>query len=309
MPVTEVNMLAKGTWGPRVGPSWSREYQITYEAFTSSASDSGLTVISYTGLPSLFGPHPEDSGAFCTNIDPQQDEDDATYWIIVYRYSTRVPEFAQGTPEGGSQGNPTHPESPLDRKPKVRVTGKMVKRLTFRDLAGNPIVNSAGIPYEGKMLEIPRCVIHVTRNLPEFDYNLINVCKGAVNETVFLGYEAGRVKCEDLTADENYEQETYFWRVQGEFIVANVDDLMGNAETSGMWWYDWRLDAGFEYWTGSKLRPAMIDGQKPGRPLLLDGSGGLLNGTGRWVSGGDDPVFRGFQEFRDAPLGDLGLFD
>ena len=262
----------------------------------------------------MFKEHPDDPLAFCTEIDPEQDEDDATYWVITYKYSTQVPAFAQGKPDGtnqtGSGGHPEVPQNPLDRKPKVRIAGKMFKRLTWRDLDDIPIVNKAGQPYEGTMLEVPRAVIHVSRNIEGFDYDIVNRCKGGVNDNVFLDWEARRVKCEELTAEENFEQGQYFWKVQGEFIVANQDDLMGNAVTSGYWWYEWKLNAGFEYLNASgALTPFDVRGQKPSRPMLLSATGTRLNNTGLWVAGGANPIYLGFRVLRDAPLNSLGLFD
>lgn len=320
MSVVEANRLADGTSGPRWGADGSRAYKERWEVITDNEDDDISVVLAFSSLPRQFvSAHRWDAAAFCTDLDANQHEDDPTYWILDFDYKTRVPEFAQGTAAGGNQGGsggepPAHEQNPLDRRPKVRITSRHEKRPMLRDLDGRLIKNLAGTLYEPRQQDVSVCVIHVERNIPDFDFTLVNTCNGAVNATGFLGFIDRQVKCENLTADENWDQGVYYWKVSGDFIVG-TDDLIPIAFDAGVeasylgYWYDWRINAGLEHLDGGVLKPIFVQGQRPSRPLLLDAAGGLLNDTGLLASASDQPIWIGFRVLRDADLGALGLFN
>lgn len=307
MAVTEFNILADGTWGPRISADGVRRYGVRLEAITDSEM-TGPDVLAYPGMPRKFGAHAHDSQAFCVGVECQQNEDDANYWILDYEYTTNVAEFAQaaatagGGLSGGGESSPEHNDAdPLDRRPVIKLRTKMYKATFFRDYDDVLIANRAGDFYEGTNFEHPRLVIDVTRNIPDFDYTLMNECVGGVNVTDFIGYGPRQVKCEELTADAMWEQGTFYWKVHAQFIVAVGDDLPVDA-TPEMAWYEWKVNAGYSQLVNGTLRPIFIGGQKPARPQLLN-----ADGTLRTV--GLTPIYLGFRLLRDAPLNSLGLFD
>lgn len=320
MSVLEANRLADGTSGPRWGADGSRSYKERWEVITDDEDDDISVVLAFSALPRQFiTAHRWDAAAFCTDLDANQHEDDRTYWTLDFDYKTRVPEFAQGTAAGGNQSGsggepPAHEQNPLDRKPKVRITSRFEKRPMLRDLDGRLIKNLAGTLYEPRQRDVSVSVIHVERNIPDFDYDLVNACNGAVNETGFLGNIDRKVKCENLSADENWDQGVYYWKVSADFIVG-TDDLIPiefdpDVEASYLgYWYDWRINAGLEQLVGGVLKPIILaSGQKPSRPLLLDSDGALLNGTGLLANATDQPIWIGFRVLRDAEFNALGLF-
>ena len=318
MPVTDFGILADGTWGPRFAPDGTRTYAVRLFAKTD-VEMTGPEVLASAGMPVKFGSHADVPEAYCVAISEAiQDVDDATYWTIDYDYSTRVPEFAQaatsasGGPTGGGESDPQHNDAdPLDRRPVIKLRNKKFKRLVFTDLDGDAIVNAAGVPFEAHTLEVSRLVIDVTRNVPDWDYTLLNLCEDGVNESSFIGYAARRVWCMELTADIEWQQNQSYWKLHGQFVVGNDDDILTTDPARGgaadAWWYEWKLNAGYDALdeTTGVLTPIFLPGgQRPARPVLLN-----LFGERLAASQLGNPIFLGFRVKRDAPLHALGLFN
>jgi len=307
MPVTDFNILANETWGPRISPDGTRTYRVTLEAITDSEM-TGPDVVGAPGMPIKFGTHADDPIARCISVEAEQDPDDANYWILTYDYSTRVEQFAQAAGDesgglgGGGETSPEHNDTdPLDRRPKIKLRTKLFKKTIFSSLDGVLIANYAGDPYEGTVIEVPRLVIDITRNLADFDPTLIADTVGAVNVGEWFGYAIRQVKCEELTADTEWDQGVFYWRVHGVFVVANEADLV-HSETPGTYWYEWKLNAGYNQLVSGVLRPILIQGQRPSRPQLL-------TATGAQAAVGATPIYLGFRVLPDASFAALGLID
>jgi hypothetical protein len=310
--VIEWNYLANGTWGPKVGANGERTYQITIEAITNDGADPGVLVLSTTGFPRQYeSQHPNDPFALCVEIDPKQDEDDAAYWVITYGYSTKIPQLAQANLSGGG-GSPTESPSydvdnPLARPPKVRWSDKMFKRTVFTDQDGVVIANKAGELFEPYQDEVPRLVLHVQRNLAEFDKDLIPQCVGGVNVSGILGYEPRQILCQKLEATIERDKLVTYYDASGEFVIAADDDLITGGP-AGSWWYDVRINAGFHYWdpVTNKLKDITTpNGQRPSRPVLLNTAGTAAI----YIRDGGVPNYCWFRVKRDAPFVSTGLFD
>lgn len=310
MPVTDFGILADGTSGPRIAPDGTRTYRVRLFAKTD-VEMSGPDVLAAPGMPVKFGRHADDPQAVCIDVDCEQDEDDATYWILDYGYSTKVEQFAQagftaaGGLTGSGESDPQHNDTdPIDRRPEIKLRTKMFKKLMFRDMDGLLIDNMAGEPYEMTIIEVPRLVIDITRNLPDFDPELIAETVGAVNVGPFWGYEERQVKCIELTADIAWNNDQSYWRVHGIFAVGNAGDLTHGTTEPGVYWYEWKLNAGYQYLDSSGvLKPIFLPGgQRPTRPQLL-------TATGDRAPVGAAPIFLGFRVCPDASFAALGLFD
>ena len=310
MAVTDFNILANGTWGPRISPDGTRTYQVALEVITDSET-SGPDVLAAPGMPVKYGTHADDPQAYCVSVECEQNEDDHNYWVLTYGYSTRVGQFAQAgfSAGGGLTGSGTgesgappefDDDNPLAQPPVIKLRTKLFKKTVFRDLDELLIDNQAGDLYEGTVIEVPRLVIDITRNLASFDPELIAETVGSVNVGAFWGYEARQVKCEELTADVEWKNNATFWRVHGVFAVANAGDLIHSSE-AGVYWYEWKVNAGYNYLSGTTLIPILLRGQRPARPQLLTATGGL-------AAIGATPIFLGFRVCPDASFGALGLF-
>lgn len=311
MAVTQVNRLDEASAGPMIGADTTRTYQETWEAISDTIDESGITVLAHPSLPRLFVTrHRFDSTAVAVGVKPQKEQE---YWTLEYTYSTKVPEFAQGKPDGSNQANPTNPDNPFDQKPRISVGTMMVKVHTLVDLDGEDFVNAAGSPYETAMREVELSVIEVERNLPVVDYTLWKLCKGAVNGSAFLGYYKRQVWCADLSLRGDWNHDTFYWVGRGKFVVGNDDQIPARAKNpktgadltindDGPWWFDFRLNAGFDELVSGQRRPILIRGQRPAHPVPL-------NLFGEKLAVGVDPIYFGYRVRRDAGLGALGLFD
>lgn len=307
MAVTEFNVLAKGN-EPSIDRDRSRTWTLVIEAITDSATDDFDTVVGTVGFPRQFvSTHPNDPEAFCVSVKGQQHEDDATYWELTYTYKTAVPEFAQGTPDGTGQSDPQHSDDPLDRAPQIRLYTRMIKVPTFFDYNGNGLINSAGSPYETWNRELPILVIDARKNVSAFLFDNLNDIVGSVNDAEFRGWEKRRVKCETLEASPKFDK-GFYWDLHGQIAVgrtAQIIDTSASIGGSDGWWFDWKLNAGYEIWDAiaGKLRPIIMPGgQRPSRPQPLNAAGtaviNLRNGV-------DRPVWNAFRICPDANFAPL----
>lgn len=315
MPVTEFNIMAEDTWGPRVDPSGTVNYRVTLEAFTDNPNDTGPQVVGAPGMPVKFGSHADDENAFCVSVDAKQHEDDATYWILTYDYTTRPEQLAQvaidnaGGLTGEGEEDPQHNDAdPLDRRPKIKLRTRKIKRMRFADLDGRPIQNFAGVPFAAHMEEVTRLVIDVTRNVPNFDPAMVTNCTDGVNEVPWLGLAKRQIWCADLTADVDREKQITFFAVHCELVIGKPSDILNDVPANGGlvdgYWAEWKLNAGYDEidMATGRLKAIKIDGQRPAQPVLLNLFGGKL-------AAGQNPIFLGFRVKEDAPLHALGLFD
>lgn len=311
MQLLENNIMRDGTWGPRCGDDGVRTYAVTRELVLDQETLNGPAVLSLPGLPVQFvSRHPFDDVAICKSIEAAHHEEASDCWIVTYGYSNKIRELEQGSASGSPKDQPKHEANPLDRSPKISISTKLFKKTILKDLDGFTIKNTAGVPFAPYQIELPRKVIDVERNLPEFDDNLMNECVGGVNVVAFIGYAERRIKCENASVKYARENGVGYAAVRAQFIVGNDDDILDEETYPDGWWYDWKLNCGFEYLdpnTG-KLRPILVNGQRPAQPMLLTLGGALLNSTGRFVAGGAAPIWLGFRVLRDAPLKAIGLF-
>lgn len=310
MAVLEVNRLDENHPGPMIGADTTRVYYESWEAICDSLDESGVVVQAHPSLPRPFiTRYRFDQTAVCIGVEPEKED---SYWKLRYTYSTKVPAFAQGKPDGSNQSSPTNPDNPLDQKPKISVGTMIVKVHTLVDLDGNDFMNAARFPYETATREVELSTIEVERNLPVIDYTLWNRCKGGVNGSAFLGYLKRQVWCADLSLRGEWNHDTFYWQAKGKFVVGNDDQIPPRARNpktgadltneDGPWWFDFRLNAGFDERVNGEIRPILVRGQRPARPMPL-------NLFGEKLPVGSDPIYFGFRVRRDAGLGALGLFD
>jgi len=298
MSVIAFNELADGRRGPKIGPEGTRTYTRVFEAITDNPADTGPFVVSFAQAPVKYGPHPDDYFARCTDVDPLQDPDAATYWRLTYSYSTRPRLLAQVRPDGKPEESPKVDEdNPLNEHPEIDWETKYFKVPMEADLEGKPYVNAAGVPFETYLEERPRLVMNVSRNLVEFNQQLIVECEGALNDQLFLGQGTKKIKCERIRAKAGWKKNQGFVKVSAQVIICGPDE-------------DWvlrKLNAGYEYWDAAsgKLKKIYVDGQLPSRPQLLSEDGTKV----LYIRKGDKPNYIEFRNLRSADLNQLGLFD
>ena len=311
MAVLDYYMTADGSKGPMYGADGTRTYKQKWHA-TTDTEETWQTIANAIGIVQFQTAHYSDPFALAIDADFEQDEDDDNHWIVNYTFSTKLNELAQISLAGGGGGAPTQgsghdPEEPLTWAPKVRWSTKMFKRVRIRDNDGKLYANAAGEVLEASMKEFPRLVLNVQRNIVDFDVSLLLRLPGSVNGEECIGYEWRRIKCERLTAEPKYDKQRY-WSVEGEFIIASPSDV-STVIWPGIpafgWWYDKRLNAGYQEIRNGTRRPIFQNGQKPTRPVPLTQTGRVCTDFDPPV----DPNFLYFRELDDADFNGTGLFD
>lgn len=301
MPVTGAFLLADGTKGPTIEKDGTRTYKQRWNAQTDDDNMTGPQVVSYGGLPRKYYPHPDDFLARCISLDnAEQDPDEPRYWVIDYTYSTLVRNLGQMKPDGSTQQNPSFDDdNPLNQPPEITFDTKYFKEIAERDLDGKLIANAAGEPYELTIIEKPRLVMDIARNLPQFNPQLIVQIEGAVSGGPFLWAGPRKCKCEKLKASGKWQKNVPYVRVEGQFVFARDSD-------------DWlmkKLNAGFVYWDAVNTTWVPIylpSGQLPTRPVPL-----TADGTDYFFPK-ENPAGINFITFRtldDADFLSIGLFD
>lgn len=275
MSVTSCNRLQDGKRGPTLDAEGNRSYVEVFEVITDS-SMTGLEVLAYNGLPRLYlSSHPDDVLARCNGInDPEQL--DTYYWRVPASYSTKLPMLAQASHDGSGQQSPSVDlDNPLNQPPEIEFETKYYKVLRETDFDNKPLRNSSWEPYPSEQIEEGRLALRFARNLAAFDVQQLKKCNGAVNKLTYLGFDPRFLKMEDLKARRRYEKNRFFWTVSGLIVAANSSED----------WYTKKLDAGFTRWedpTGGAMPefeeavPIYVRGQRPARPVPLNGNGDVL---------------------------------
>jgi hypothetical protein len=189
-----------------------------------------------------------------------------------------------------------HQKNPLDNRIELNPGWAQFEEAVDRDINGNPILNTAGVPYNPPVMrDVSRPILTLIRNEQSFDPSVAETFKDKTNEDVFYGYAPKLVKMHDIVGTElfhpacaryvrvNYE--THFKPIRG-----------GQA-------YGWTRDilsAGYQQIVGGKLVPILSKGVPVTEAVPLDASGAQL-------AVGGTPYYQQFDVYEGATFGDLNL--
>lgn len=231
-----------------------RTYTRVFWVETTSDNDGPYAVGSATGLPIIGDVHPEDAGAWCTDLDVQNTSP-WKGWTVTASYST---ERELST-------------TPTSDPAVITWSSEQFQRVAAFDKNGNAIVNSAGDPFDPpNMMDDSRRVVSVTKNLTVVPTWILTY-QDAVNSDSFsvdgVTIAAGLAKMQSVTVGEEQSRNGTSFRT--------VTFLM-HLQKAG--WLLEPLDAGFrEVASGSLvniLNPG--DDERPSAPVPLDGAGAAL---------------------------------
>ncbi len=292
-----------------------RTYTRVYEVRTTDPNDSGYVAGGASGLPRGGDAHPDDNAAFVVRNDPAQHSEDPTLWTVTIEYDTQLSSTAIGRESqqvdssGETTTNPDSPseggqrqENPLSRPPVYSVSFETVQEPLLEVYTGEdatlpgPLLNSAGDPFDPPpMVEKSYPVLTIKKNMVSFTYATLEMYQDSVNSVTWRGFGARKVKVHGISWESAFENGITFWAVTFVFKVRYKT------------WDLQILDAGL-----NELIPAETDrparkrpivqsrGETPTSPLLLDGSGRLL-------AAGDDPVILRVRHYPELPFADLGV--
>lgn len=287
MSVTTVTELAEQRRCEHTLEKGQRKYWRTFKVITNDADDGPGTVLSSLTLPSLGATYitgnDTDTGAVVVDRTATLDADSQISWTVTIEYNSM---FANPNVQ-----NP----NPLSRPDKWTFSFEKYQQTVLADANGFPIINSALQPFEtGYTAELSRPIINLTVNRASFDYAYVVSIQDAVNVDVWQGFDIGTLKVNTVEVQEQSENGITFWEIK--YVIA-------------VKWDGWNpvhlLDCGYYEYLSEDPSTTPNPNFVPGLRIITDihgrpvNSPALLDGNGRKLPPGYDPVFLGFQMYRE----------
>lgn len=293
MGIVSVNDKMEGTRSGSIDRMWRRTYTRTFIVETTGPQVGALQVRTASGIPqpgtfyhnglSVGDPDYEfDRGSFVESIEATMNQDlTGIEWTVVVNY---------GPYDAGTFSN-----DPSLWPIKVSFGGDKTEKVIAKDKADNPIVNSAGDPFDPPItIDDSRSTMTVTRNelVSAFDITLAEMYRDKINSADWNGFEALSVKCGIITTSEpQYDSnaQVYYYTVTYPFTI----DRKG--------WLKDILDAGCNELDADGVpAPIMNKGQQVSDPVPLDG-------TGHRLDVGADPVFITIDAYESVDFDGLNI--
>ena len=199
------------------------------------------------------GAHPEfDLGSQVVDIAVDENGTDGKGWDVTVQYDAWNPD--------------TMASNSLDLSPALSVEGQVFQEVTDVDISGNPLINTAGDPYDpGIMIDKQRIVVRIQQNLPTFPAFAFGYVD-YLNETEFCGQPAKTLKLAPPQV-----QRLFHPACQRYYDCAFLFDGNPNG------WQAKPLNQGFrQLVSGHQVMITDKNGQPITSPLPLDSSGAVL---------------------------------
>jgi hypothetical protein len=266
--------------GPR-GSSDGADIRVTrtWRIVVNSPNDNYLTIAAALvpgTLPQYLTPHPDNIYLTARSLSITQDSGTWEQWIAEVEYSS-APLNKQDR-EKFDQPNPTL------RLPKIRWTSVRYDEVGTKDRDGDPYLNSAEDEYDpqDRVRDASRWNAHVTANLaivPAW-FLLVNDTLNQADILVDgIVVVAEKAKISGAEISEVLEENGFEYR-----------QISYTLEFRKEGWTRSLLDAGFHYLDDGEKRVIEIQGERPAKEQLLDGSGSLL-------PVGGTPVYNDFEDY------------
>lgn len=252
----------------------------------SGGAGADVAAASDNRLPVVGSVHPFASYAICNSIRLRPESNDDKIWTAEIQYSSDV------------LGDDQEPENPLDAPAKKSWSFAPYQRPFNIDVKGKAVLNKAKDQFDPlPEVEDNRIVLRYSKNVADFDVSQMRQYRRAINSDDFLGWPPNTVRVSGITADDDIQNDVYFWRVTYEF------QLRGDDATD-----DWKvrlLNQGFRQLTGDGSTGTAYEviqdknGVALNQPALLD-DGGLELTDG-------DPIFLEFDAYNSLPFSVFGI--
>lgn len=270
--------------GPRSGSEDDQgigSITVTYIVQTDSATDDMFSIAAAGVLPERFQAHDTDATFTVRKRSFQQSSEKATVWMVTLEYSNQTREETD--------------DNPL-QKPVVRSfsTAKVTKPV-YRDTSGDAILNTATMPYNPPLeRQASHGIYKFSRNEASFDDEAAFGYIDHVNSEAFLGKEPGYIRCNDISASNDFYQGAEYWKVDYEFEY-NPDG-----------WQPTVLSNGYLHLPDGETTPARIkdlNGEDVSEPAPLDDDGIVV-----WdAASTGQPAFQTFEIIPEANFSALNL--
>lgn len=263
-----------------------------------------------TWIPSIGAPYVHglgsDLGAYCKQVQIQQRSAQQTVWDITVSYSSAIDDQQQT-------------ENPFEREPEVNYSfnpREIALQRAFDGPEGDqtgfavvddfgtqaptgqpsyiPILNSADEIFEDPLTDYEiDLVITIERNERTFQPAFAHYYLNTINSSEWWGFQPRYARIHMITPTYTVEGNYKFWRVKYEIHVRTTE------------WIRKVLDVGF--------REKIVDGDTATFRPILDADGNhlqkpaKLDGEGRKLAEGSDPVWRDFYTYRRRDFNALNL--
>lgn len=247
----------------------TREYTQKWTVVVSAASDDINSVILASGsLPVLnVSTFASDSGSLCYDVEAHQVK--PTEWVLNYKYSSNPPLPSQSVAD------------PTARPAIFKSQFQQYDKPMGVDLAGIPVLNSAGQPFaQPPTAQRGRLILTVEKNYSISDTNAdvatwlqgIQIYIDSCNVGDWFGYPAYSCRLVGVDAQPKEENQVSYLAVTYRIEVSDYD-----ASDPELWTMTNILDCGYQQLVGGQLI-AIQDtfGRPVTQPWPLDGSGAAL---------------------------------
>lgn len=256
-----------------------RTHTNTYQV-QATRTDTDTAVILAFATSTGFGigdVHSEDAYSFITEISANRLFPDGVEWEVTVVW--------------GPWDTTNNPINPLSMPPQFEWNIEKTSRIADVDNAGNPIQNSAKMPFADPVeVDDSRTTLRVSTNEATFNEDMPATYVDTVNNATWRSKAARTVKCESINARLNYDStQGNYYSVVYEFAI--------KPDT----WDVKVADVGYEYTDGTNHYKFMDeDGRPATSPKKLDGT----NGTA--IADSADMEFLTFQVYEEK---DFSVFN
>lgn len=220
--------------------------------------------------------HPDAPDAFLVDINYEEKYDEGRQYGVPFYTATIKATYSVITGDGAPNDDPlTRPDTW-----SFQTQGASIAALFYFDGSTlKPMANSAGDPIKGLQVDEAMQKIVIKGNRASFPSGLAASVTNCTNDSTYLGFPPGYVKCQGIGAEYKYDSYGYgYWEVTAELLGRQTG---------------WDLlipDAGYNYISGGEKKRCWVwapnpdpdtnqlitDIKVPSADMVaLDGSGGM----------------------------------
>lgn len=212
---------------------------------------------------------------YLQSIDLNPDGEDSTRYRLTIKYGL-TPPAQQGVDEDGEY-------DPFAVPPTFRAYGEDEEFHPFLDIAGQPIVNSAGDFITGVSTPVTTLTFEVGVVVPAFDWATIVACKNHLNVATWQGFAPGVLYLKDVTPARVWDERAAIYKWEVGYVFQARQQVVKSYTAQDVHvvpgWSACVLDAGLREKKSGKLVPILSEGVPTSEPLPLKADGTVCGPT------------------------------
>ncbi len=207
-----------------------RTYTRTFIVISDDKNDGPIIVTTDPSIPRHFDVYAfgneRDNGSVVVDIDQERDIDNPLKWIVTVSYDSK--DKAVTKQRNRDKAPRDFDEDGVPDNMEIRYGTEVREKAAVRDvLTKKAIKNSAGDLFDPPpVAPDPVLVINITRDEAEDTFSADNVEKfiKKTNKKPFFGFPEGTCLMDDINSDRQFQNNTFFWRVNYQVKVRNDED-------------------------------------------------------------------------------------